>query len=162
MAKNLSECNIVYGHIWLISLITAILHLHSPCRSDRLWGPLNLLSIWYRELFPPGLKRPGREADHSPQLVPRSRKCGSIHPLSHTPSWRSVYLVTYRDNLTFTCIYNLAIIGTSSIKHFQEEFQSATLRYMKLVQCSSKPQMHTISESSIVFKHPVALLFCTH
>jgi hypothetical protein len=23
------------------------------------------------------------------QLVPRSRKCGSIHPLPHTPSWRS-------------------------------------------------------------------------
>jgi hypothetical protein len=23
------------------------------------------------------------------QLVPRSRKCGSMHPLPHTPSWRS-------------------------------------------------------------------------
>jgi hypothetical protein len=23
------------------------------------------------------------------QLVPRSRKCGSIHPFYHTPSWRS-------------------------------------------------------------------------
>jgi hypothetical protein len=23
------------------------------------------------------------------QLVPRSRKCGSIHPFPHTPSWRS-------------------------------------------------------------------------
>jgi hypothetical protein len=23
------------------------------------------------------------------ELVPRSRKCGSIHPLPHTPSWRS-------------------------------------------------------------------------
>jgi hypothetical protein len=23
------------------------------------------------------------------QLVPRSRKCGSLHPLPHTPSWRS-------------------------------------------------------------------------
>jgi hypothetical protein len=23
------------------------------------------------------------------QLVPRSRKCGSIHPLPHTPSWHS-------------------------------------------------------------------------
>jgi hypothetical protein len=30
----------------------------------------------------PGVKRPGREADHSLlQLVPRSRKCGSIHTL---------------------------------------------------------------------------------
>jgi hypothetical protein len=34
------------------------------------------------------VKRQGREADHS-QLVPRSRKCGSINPLPHTSSWRS-------------------------------------------------------------------------
>jgi hypothetical protein len=35
------------------------------------------------------------------QLVPRSRKCGSIQPLPHTPSWRSAYLVKHRDNFTF-------------------------------------------------------------
>jgi hypothetical protein len=35
-----------------------------------------------------GLKRLGREVDHL-QLVLRSRKRGSIHPLSHTSSWRS-------------------------------------------------------------------------
>jgi hypothetical protein len=33
------------------------------------------------------VKRPGRETDHF--LVPRSRKVASIHPLPHTPSWRS-------------------------------------------------------------------------
>jgi hypothetical protein len=37
----------------------------------------------------PGVKRPGREVEHSPPTMPRSRKCGSIHPLPHTPSWRS-------------------------------------------------------------------------
>jgi hypothetical protein len=37
----------------------------------------------------PGVKQPVREADHSPQLVTRSRKCGSIHSCPHTPSWRS-------------------------------------------------------------------------
>jgi hypothetical protein len=31
------------------------------------------------------------------QLVPRFRKC-SIHPLPHTPLWRSAYLVKHRDN----------------------------------------------------------------
>jgi hypothetical protein len=36
------------------------------------------------------------------QLVSRSRKCGSIHPLHHTPFWRSVLLVKHRDNFTFT------------------------------------------------------------
>jgi hypothetical protein len=34
------------------------------------------------------LKRPGREADHSPHLVPRSRMRGSIPPLPNTSSWR--------------------------------------------------------------------------
>jgi hypothetical protein len=38
----------------------------SPRAPDRFWGPPSLLSKGYRELFPPGLNRPGREADHSP------------------------------------------------------------------------------------------------
>jgi hypothetical protein len=51
--------------------------------------------------FSPGLKRAGREADHSLQLVPRSRKRGPIHPLPHTSSWRGAELVKRRDNFTF-------------------------------------------------------------
>jgi hypothetical protein len=38
----------------------------SPRRPDRLWGPPNLLSDEYRRALSPGVKRPGREADHSP------------------------------------------------------------------------------------------------
>jgi hypothetical protein len=44
---------------------------------------------WVPGALTPGVKRPDREADHSLKLVPRSRKRGSIHPLPHTPSWRS-------------------------------------------------------------------------
>jgi hypothetical protein len=35
-------------------------------------------------------------------LVPRSRKCGCIHPLPHKPSWGSAELVKRRDSFTFT------------------------------------------------------------
>jgi hypothetical protein len=49
----------------------------------------------------PRIKRPGLEADHYLQLVPRLRKCGSIHPLPHTSSWHSAELVKYTDNLLF-------------------------------------------------------------
>jgi hypothetical protein len=34
------------------------------------------------------------------QLVPGSRKCGSIHPLPHTPSWHCAWLVKHRRNFT--------------------------------------------------------------
>jgi hypothetical protein len=65
----------------------------SPRRPDRLWGPPNLLSNGCGGSFP------GGEADHSP-LLPMSRKCGSIHPLPHTPSCRSALLVKHRENFT--------------------------------------------------------------
>jgi hypothetical protein len=42
----------------------------------------------------PGVKRPGRVADHSPPTSAEVKEFGSIHPLLHTPSWRSAYLIS--------------------------------------------------------------------
>jgi hypothetical protein len=42
-----------------------------------------------------GVKRPGREADHSPthlHLVPKSRMREAITPLPNTPSWSGAQL----------------------------------------------------------------------
>jgi hypothetical protein len=60
--------------------------LSSPRRPDRLWGPPSFLCNGYRGALSPGVKL----TIHL-QLVPRSRKRGSIHPLPHAP-----YLITQR------------------------------------------------------------------
>jgi hypothetical protein len=56
----------------------------SPRRPNRLWGPPNLLSNWYR-----GSSGQGVKLTTHLKLELRSRKCGYIHPLLHTPLWRS-------------------------------------------------------------------------
>jgi hypothetical protein len=49
----------------------------------------------------PGVKRQGREADHSPPGSAEEKKSGSMHLLPHTPSWRSGSLLRHRDIFTF-------------------------------------------------------------
>jgi hypothetical protein len=48
-----------------------------------------------------GVKRPGREADHSPPSNAEVKECVELYLHSpNTPSWLSAYL-KHRDNFTF-------------------------------------------------------------
>jgi hypothetical protein len=46
----------------------------SPRRADRLWGPPQPPIQWAPEAISPGVKRPGREADHSPSASAEVKK----------------------------------------------------------------------------------------
>jgi hypothetical protein len=52
-------------------------------------------------LLPPGVKRPGREADHSHPSSTEVENGGGMSPLPHTSSWRGASLIKHRD-FTFT------------------------------------------------------------
>jgi hypothetical protein len=53
----------------------------TPC-PDRLWGPPSLLSNGYRRLFL-RVKRPGREADHTPPSSAEVKECVELY--LHSP-----------------------------------------------------------------------------
>jgi hypothetical protein len=78
------------------------------------------------------------------QLVLRSRICGSIHPLPHTPSWPSAWLVRHRDN--FTSAHAISLLADFS-----------TLKMEAII--SSKTSVHTrstrrhIPEDGIIHSH---------
>jgi hypothetical protein len=57
--------------------------LHSVQTSLRRTHPLGARGVF------PGVKRPGREADHSPPSNAEVKNGGAIPPLSHMPSWHS-------------------------------------------------------------------------
>jgi hypothetical protein len=55
----------------------------------KFWGPPSLVSNKYRGIFLAGYSDRGVNLTTHLQLVPRSRKRASIHPLPHTPLWHS-------------------------------------------------------------------------
>jgi hypothetical protein len=55
-----------------------------------------------------GVKRPGREADHSPPSSAEFKMSGAITPLPNTSSWCGAQL-KHKDNFTFT--FTIAELG---------------------------------------------------
>jgi hypothetical protein len=54
---------------------------------------------WVQGALSPGVKRPGREADHSPPSSAEIKEMW-IYTSTPTPSWHSAELVKHRDNFT--------------------------------------------------------------
>jgi hypothetical protein len=51
-------------------------------------GPTQPPIQWVQGALSPGLKRPGRESDQSPQSSAEIMNDGAIRPLPHMSSWR--------------------------------------------------------------------------
>jgi hypothetical protein len=62
----------------------------SPRRPDRLWDSPSLLSIASGGALSPGVKRQGREADHSPPASAEVEKMWIYTFIPRTPSLQSV------------------------------------------------------------------------
>jgi hypothetical protein len=69
------------------------------------WPPIQ----WVSEAISPGVKRQGRDADHSPPTSAEVKKTWIYTSTPRTPSWRSASLVKHRDDFTFI-IYIIIII----------------------------------------------------
>jgi hypothetical protein len=69
------------------------------CIPDRLWGTSSLLYNGYRGSFPEVKARPGRDTDHSPHLVPKSRMIGS-----HTSSTTSAFMACNGTASVYMCV----------------------------------------------------------
>jgi hypothetical protein len=63
-------------------------NFHFSTSSKPTLGPTHPPIQWVPRPLSPGVKRKGREADHSPQTSAEVKKCGPIHLLPHTRSWR--------------------------------------------------------------------------
>jgi hypothetical protein len=88
---------------------------------NQLWGPPSLLSNGYRGSFHGSKARPGRDADHSPHLVSRSRRSKNY---TSSPPWRlhgvagqlcfTLLSITTSQARSHARVYRLIIFGRSS------------------------------------------------
>jgi hypothetical protein len=77
-------------------------------------GPKEPPTKWVLEALSPGVKRLGREADHSPPSSAEVKNGIAIPPLPHASSWHTAKLIKHRDNFTlpFIMLFPLALYCT--------------------------------------------------
>jgi hypothetical protein len=61
-------------------------------------GPIHPPIQWVPRSVSPGVKRPEREADHSPLSNAEVKNGTATSSIPHTSSWLGVYLIKHRDN----------------------------------------------------------------
>jgi hypothetical protein len=82
--------------------------LFPPRRSDRFRDPSSLLYNGYRGGLSSAVKRPGREADHSPTSRGDVKGGGDIPPFAHASSWRFKWYLVFRlPDHNYVCISHL-------------------------------------------------------
>jgi hypothetical protein len=134
----------------------------SPCRPDRFWVPLNLVSIGIGGLFLSlGVRRPGREVDHSP---PTSAEVKKMWIYTSTPphAFLALCLVKHRDNFTLpyygSCRQPVGLlrrwispVARSLPAHWtrQTEERGQTL----CLEWDSNPRSHASDRAATVVRH---------
>jgi hypothetical protein len=88
-------------------------YFSSPPYPERLWSPSSLLSNGYWGVLSPGLKRPAREADHSPPTSAEVKNAWS-YTSTHQCVFMAWCLVKHRENFIFTLLYSEFVRGLDS------------------------------------------------
>jgi hypothetical protein len=115
-----NELEVLNGHIKLGHIAVGILgknlvllyfFWHYP---ELLWGPPSLLPNGYQGLFPWGVKRPGREADHLPPSSAEVKEWVELYLNSYnTSSWRGALLKAQGQLRTLNIYFNIILPSTT-------------------------------------------------
>jgi hypothetical protein len=90
-----------------------------PRNSNRFWGPPSFLSNGYRRIFSPGIKLPGREADHSHPSGAEVENGGAIPPTPMSSPLESCLAYFSTLKMEAICSFKTSV-----------DFQRTALRYI--------------------------------
>jgi hypothetical protein len=115
------SCNFVCLPGWTTEGRSSSLHvIQTGSRDHPASYPMGTLSSF------PGVRRPGREANHSPPTIAEVKKSGSIHPLPHT----LFYLYLSHTSK------NTKLLGGQSERAFSRAYRAVN------TPCGGPPELH--------------------